>query len=49
MYKYPCEPTPFETMMGAVMMCRKCGHGYKKPADCLLNKNASVDHTKWYS
>lgn len=36
--EYPCVPTPFETMMGTVMICKKCGHGYDKPTDCLINQ-----------
>lgn len=24
--KYPCEPVPFQTMYGDVMICGKCGH-----------------------
>jgi hypothetical protein len=30
--KYPCEPTPFDTMMGVVMICKKCGH--YAPPEC---------------
>lgn len=30
--KYPCEPTPFQTMFGDVMICKKCGH--YPPPEC---------------
>lgn len=31
--RYPCQPKPFDTMMGTVMMCAKCGHG-PAPKEC---------------
>lgn len=33
MSRYPCEPVPFGTMFGDVMMCGKCGHG-PAPKEC---------------
>lgn len=30
--KYPCEPVPFQTMHGDVMICKKCGH--YAPPEC---------------
>lgn len=33
MSSYPCQPVPFTTMFGDVMMCGKCGHG-PAPKEC---------------